>query len=278
MKRKKIYLLVILILFLSVSIGYAISSWNMQTLSIHSDISLVGSDWNIKMSPIENDLENITNVTVEKSTNTLTKTKYKFDVKLKDINDEYTFDINLENVGKNDGEIESVIYYIDDILIKKISKEENIINEYLQDDYLDFKVTYWDGIELNPGDLIKVLTNDKLTAKVKYMFNESIDYSAVDKDVSLSFEINYKQKTNTAKERNHGLKENVKLGDYLSIDPFNNESTNNVVTLSTSETGLDEESTITLENFNTWRVINIDNENNKIELVSNYVSTNVYNL
>ena len=175
MKNKNVYFLIIFILIISVSIGYAINMWSMQTLSIYSDISLIGSDWNIKLNTVENNLDNISNIEITKSSNNLTKTKYKFDVRLKEINDVYSFDIVLENAGKKDGEIESINYYIDDILIKKISSTDNVINEYLQQDYLDFSLFYWDEIDVKPGDLLKVLTKDKLTVSVKYKFNDLID-------------------------------------------------------------------------------------------------------
>lgn len=276
MKNKNVYFLIIFILIISVSIGYAINMWSMQTLSIYSDISLIGSDWNIKLNTVENNLDNISNIEITKSSNNLTKTKYKFDVRLKEINDVYSFDIDLENAGKKDGEIESINYYIDDILIKKISSTDNVINEYLQQDYLDFSLFYWDEIDVKPGDLLKVLTKDKLTVSVKYKFNDLIDYSAINKDVSLSFEINYKDKTPTAKEREHYLNKNVKLGDYISFNPFVENSTNNTIELSNTLTGTDDNQLLNLDSFNTWRVINVDSENNEVDLISDNVSTNSF--
>ena len=278
MKNKKVYFLIIFILLISVSIGYAISAWNIQTLTINSDISLIGSKWNIKMSTVENNLDNITNISIDKTSNELTKTKYKFDVRLKEINDEYIFDINLENAGKIDGEIESIKYFVDDLMVKQISKTDSVVNEYLQDDYLTFGITYWDNVEVKPGDLFKTLTQDKITVTVKYLFDQTIDYSAIDKDISLSFEINYKEKTATAKEREHALDKNVKLGDYISINPFNDGSTNNSIELSSTITGTDNNQTLELDNFNTWRVINIDNDNKTLDLISENVSSNSFSI
>ena len=157
----------------------------MQTLSIHSDISLVGGDWNIKLSNKDIEYDNITNIEVSKSSNTLTKTKYSFDLRLKDINDKYIIDLDIENSGKTDGEIDNVKLYVNDNLIRTIDENGMTNTNYLENKYLSYQLKYWDNIELSQGDLLTVMNKDSLRVEVDYLFDETVDYAMIDKDLTL---------------------------------------------------------------------------------------------
>lgn len=266
--RTKFYVLIIIVLLVGIGIGYA--RWDEENLTIFSDVNLIGSKWDVKISNVSEKKE-ISNIEIEKASNTLTKTKLSFVYKIDRSNDVYipvTFDI------VNNGKKNAVLSRVDVTIGDKhgaITSEGKDFDD-IEGGPLSIKIEYADGAPVETDTLFAKQTTDTMKAvMICVLDNPELDYDALDKDVQVVVELTFTAADSNATERLKYLGGNAETGDYVQYNPFENIDNKNI-TISSLISGYEENQTFNLEELNLWQVLNFNNNENYVELASVYVS------
>ena len=171
---KKSRFIVIAILIILISIGFAIIS---TTLNVSGNTSISKNTWDIHFENIQ-----ITDGSVAASNPVIdeNKTKVTYSVTLTYPGDYYEFTVDAKNDGTIDG------------MIDTISNTTLTIDQLK---YLNYTVTYNDGQNINNDDLLKA--KEKVTFKIRLEYKTDISASDLpENDIEnliLTLEINYKQ-------------------------------------------------------------------------------------
>ncbi len=168
--------ILLLILFLTVSIGYAIVSTN---LTINGSTVLKRSEWNVHL---ENPRVTSGSSFVQSGpTITSNGTIVSFGIALDRVNDLFELSADVYNEGTMDAKLSSFV-------------KSGLTTE--QEEYVEYDVTYADGTALSAGDVISAGERVTVKAKVKYVklfpINED-DLTDTHVDVSLVFKLDYVQ-------------------------------------------------------------------------------------
>lgn len=185
MKRKNKYYVFLLILFISV--GFAYLSTNLYT---NGTSIIKGTRWSIYFDNIDN--ENSTYQINNNATISEDKKSVDFEVTFEKPGDEYYFYVDVVNAGNLDAMLDS--YEVTGLTAD-------------QKKYLEWNVTYADGIELKKYDLLSKESTD--TLRVGITFIEDVNYDDLpqesDISVSVKFKANYVQAdSGFAKSRDNG--------------------------------------------------------------------------
>ena len=161
--KKKNRIMLLLILILGVTIGFALLS---TTLFINGTASIKSNTWNIHW---DDRSVNVTQGSVSAtdpivSTTTSTKDTVSFDVELELPGDYYEFEIDAINEGSIDGALELAENFI-------TYKSNNV--ETTLPDYMDFKVVYDDDTNPTTGDVLKA--SESKTYKIRVEFKSSVE-------------------------------------------------------------------------------------------------------
>ena len=188
-------------------IGYA--SLN-KTLIIEGETTVSKNVWNVRFENV-NVLTN--NAIVETAPNIIDNgSKVNFAIKLDKPGDSYSFTVDVVN----NGDIDAMLGTTN--LIDELSTKTN---------YLDYKLSYIDGVDFNKGDLLKKGTKDT----IKFTVTFKKDITAADLETSSEQALNitltntYVQADNTAAERRKKIvqlpegktKDNLVLGDEITV-------------------------------------------------------------
>ena len=192
-RKRKDYLGMLLLLVVGLSVGYALLRTN---LTINGTSKIKGNTWDIHFENL-----NVTEGSVELSTedsaaviNTTTKTDITYTVTLNQPGDFYEFTVDAVNAGSIDGMVESVTSKLNDAVITTLPA------------YLDYSVSYSDGVEILPNQYLKA--GETETYKVRIEFKKDISSSDLPTSVqtlTLDFGVAYIQADNTAVEVKHLL-------------------------------------------------------------------------
>ena len=192
-RKRKDYLGLMLLLVVGLSVGYALLRTN---LTINGTSKIKGNTWDIHFENL-----NVTEGSVELSTedsaaviNTTTKTDITYTVTLNQPGDFYEFTVDAVNAGSIDGMVESVTSKLNDAVITTLPA------------YLDYSVSYSDGVEILPNQYLKA--GETETYKVRIEFKKDISSSDLPTSVqtlTLDFGVAYIQADNTAVEVKHLL-------------------------------------------------------------------------
>ncbi len=190
MKSKNIMISVLILLIISISLGYAILQSN---LNIAGTSVITNPSWNIHWSNVEvtNGSVSGSNV-VQAATIDSFLTTVSYNVKLSNPGDYYEFTVDAVNSGALDGMI--------DTISSKINGVEITTLPY----YLSYSVSYNDGAEILENQLLAAGKSEKY--KVRIEFKKDITASQLptsEIDLSLSFSVVYRQATSSAIEVNH---------------------------------------------------------------------------
>ena len=172
--KTQIYLLLIFAVALLIGVGYAALS---ATLKINGQTTINKASWDVHMEDI-----NVTSGSVEATTApTLdtAKTTVNFSVKLTNPGDFYEFTVKEVNKGTIDA------------MISTISKTGLTTT---QAKYLDYTVTYSDGVALAEKQLLK--SNQSETLKIRVAFKKDVtaaDLPTADSTLNLNFSLSYQQ-------------------------------------------------------------------------------------
>ena len=190
-RKRRDYLGLLLLLVVGLSVGYALLRTN---LTINGTSKIKGNTWDIHFENL-----NVTNGSVELSTgdvaaviNTTTKTDITYTVTLNQPGDFYEFTVDAVNAGSIDGMVESVTSKLNDAVITTLPA------------YLDYSVSYSDGVEILPNQYLKA--GETETYKVRIEFKKDISSSDLPTSVqtlTLDFGVAYIQADNTATEVEH---------------------------------------------------------------------------
>jgi len=174
-----------------------------------------------------------------------------FNIDLKNINDYYSFTIDVVNNEAKD-------IMLSHLYNTSLTKE--------QEKYIEYSITYNDNTEIKTGDLLKAGKKETYRIMVKYKDNAVLDKNFETK-FFLSFSLDFVKADSTATEIKH-KPFNVKTGDYINMVPDTT-----TIPIDTSKTGYtNEQGVINPKELTLWRVIKI-NSDNTIDIVSENVST-----
>ena len=259
--KRKNTKLILIILLLCITIGYAILSSNVN---INGSSKIKNATWNIHFDnlrvvdgsvPINED-----DIAARINPNNNTEVNYK--ITLNKPTDYYEFLVDVVNEGSIDAMIDNVS--------SKIKVNENDYEEITDNNipnYLKYKVTYLNDTSINSKQELK--SGDRETYKVRIEFNKDInneDLPQTEQNIEFKFEVNYVQKDDTSEEI-----PKLEIGKYFTLVPDKTS-----YTISKNDTGYDGNQTINPKELSLWRIININNDGT-IDAISEYLSSkNIY--
>ena len=219
-KKRTMYLLLLLILFISV--GYAILQSN---LTITGTTSIQDSKWDIHWNNVVITEGSVSTSNADKATIDNTKTTVNYNIVLDKPGDFYEFTVDAVNAGTIDG------------MIDVISSKLNNVEITTLPAYLNYSITYSDGVPLQKNQELKA--NASETYKVRIEYKRDIEASQLPETtqtLNLSFSVTYKQATDDATEVIHpsqfeldswetivanvrlGNTDNYNVGDTKTVD------------------------------------------------------------
>ena len=208
MRRKnKNFILVLLLVIVGGIVGYAALRTN---LTINGETTVAKNTWSVKFTTItevKNDGTIVTNPTVTGDT------ALTFAEKLNTPGDKYIFTVKVENQGTIDA---------------MLSANPTLSGLEDMSSYLEYNVTYKDGIPVEKGNLLEAGKEDVI--KVVLRFKKDISdtdlagLSTADVTKTMTFSMTYVQADNTAAVREKLVqlpsgktKDNLVLGDEITV-------------------------------------------------------------
>ena len=190
-QRRQMMKLLLFILLVSISMGYALLRTN---LTINGTSKIKGNNWDIHFENLV-----VSTGSVELSTDdaaavidTTSKTDITYTVTLSEPGDYYEFTVDAVNAGSIDGMVESVTSKLNDAVITTLPA------------YLDYSVSYSDGVEILPNQYLKA--GETETYKVRIEFKKDISSSDLPSTVqtlTLDFGVVYIQADSNGVEVEH---------------------------------------------------------------------------
>ena len=187
--RKNNLVLIFVVLLSVIGLGYALLS---TTLSINGTTNVSSASWNIYWDNIVLGSNNVTDITTPATIST-GKTEVSFNVNFKEPGDTYEFTVDAVNDGSIDGMVNVVtngVYASNGTTPKTLPA------------YLEYTVTYSDGIAIEPNQLLKSGEREKYKVRVHY--KEDITASQLPSTADnyvFKFEVTYVQADENAVTR-----------------------------------------------------------------------------
>ena len=185
-KRKRNSKLIFSVLVLAVFILSGLVGYSYLTVDGNTDV--YKNNWNIHFdSESFHVLEN-SGIVLSQPTFTDNETKLSFGINLDKPGNKYAFTVDVKNDGSIDGKLANV----------NIEGLENTSN------YLDYSITYDDGVEIKQGDALRF--HQKETIKVYLEFKKDITTSDLlnnDANLNLVLDLTYEQADGTEVNVNH---------------------------------------------------------------------------
>ena len=185
----------LLLLIGVIGIGYAALGANLKINGV-ANISSASWDVHFKSGSIAVTSGSVTGTNVTTAATITNATQVDYAVKLALPGDFYEFTVTAENTGTIDAMIDSVS--------SKLGTTE--ITTGTLPSYIDYSVTYADGIEIAPKHLLSKNTEE--TYKVRIEFKKDIEASELPSEavtLNLNFQINYVQADSTAVAVDHSI-------------------------------------------------------------------------
>ena len=177
--------ILLFILILGLGIGY---SYLNTELNINGTANINSANWSVYWNNVQ-----VSNGSVEATTPTISnQTTVSFDVTLAEPGDYYEFTVDAVNGGSIDAMIDTIDSKLNGTTITTLP------------DYLEYTVTYSDGLVLEPNH--ELLANTTETYKVRVEYRTDINANqlpASDQTLSLSFTVTYRQATSSSVEVPH---------------------------------------------------------------------------
>ncbi len=189
-QRRQMMKLLLFILLVSISMGYA---FLRTELTINGTADFQDARWDIHFANLvvnPNSVELSTGNTA--ATISASTTEVTYAVSLKEPGDFYEFTVDAVNSGTVDAMIDTISSKMGGVEITTLPA------------YMEYSVTYSDGIELSPNQYLKAGSTE--TYKVHIGFKKDINVSDLTGQVeskSFSFSVAYVQADNTATEVGH---------------------------------------------------------------------------
>ena len=190
-KNKKIdYLLLLLLLVVGLSVGYALLQ---TTLTINGTSKIKGNTWDIHFANLQ-----VTEGSVSIGTGDVaaaiqsTNTDVTYTVTLNEPGDFYEFTVDAVNAGTIDGMIESVTSKLNNQPITTLPA------------YLNYSVTYSDGVAISSNQYLKAGDSEKYKVRIEFKKDiSSTDLPTTVQTLTLNFGVVYIQADENAVEVLH---------------------------------------------------------------------------
>ncbi len=191
--KKKNSIILLVLLLLGITLGYSLLSSN---LNISSTTGLSNNTWNIHWSnlAVTNGSVTGTQVTTPAAIKT-GDTEVEYSITLSTPGDYYEFTVDAVNEGSIDAMIES---------FSNKTYESNGTTEKTLPTYLNYSVTYSDGIALAPKQKLAANTTEKIKVRVEFKKDIEANQLPTTADtIVFKFNVTYAQADNTAEAVNH---------------------------------------------------------------------------
>ena len=180
MRKGKKRIVLLLILVVGISIGYAALA---NTIKINGTSVVKGANWNIYWDNVNVDSGSVSgaNVITTPTTSGTTTTEVEFSVVLPEPGDYYEFTIDAVNAGSIDAMIE------DNGVQNKVYSDSGYTEEATLPDVVRYTVTNLDGSAIESGHVLpkkegSTPTRETYKVRVEYRNDEEIEASDLDKD------------------------------------------------------------------------------------------------
>ena len=182
--KKKLNYMILIIMLLVISIGYAVLTTNLNIVGAGT---INNPTWNIHWENVQ-----VKTGSVSASTPTIdtAKTTVNYSVTLTIPGDYYEFTVDAVNAGTIDG------------MISVVSNKLNGTEITTLPNYLEYKVSYEDGIDIAPNHLLSANSSDKYKVHVGYRKDINVsDIPATPQTLNLTFSVTYVQADANATEK-----------------------------------------------------------------------------
>ena len=179
--KKKLNYMILIIMILVISIGYAILNTNLNIIGTGT---INNPTWNIHWENVQVKTGSVTADTPTIDTN---KTTVNYSVTLSIPGDYYEFTVDAVNAGTIDG------------MVSIVSNKLNGTEITTLPSYLEYKVTYEDGVDIAPNHLLEAGTSEKYKVHVGYKKDISVsDIPSTAQTLNLIFSVTYVQSDSNA--------------------------------------------------------------------------------
>ena len=187
LQRNRI-IVAVLLLIAVIGVGYAALGANLK---INGVANIPSASWDVhfKTGSIAVTSGSVTGTNVTTAATITNPTQVDYAVKLALPGDFYEFTVTAENTGTIDAMIDSVVS----------KRGDTVITTGTLPSYIDYSVTYADGIAIAPKHMLAKNTEE--TYKVRIAYKTDIEASELPKTtetLNLNFQINYVQADDTA--------------------------------------------------------------------------------
>ena len=179
--KKRLNYLLVVILLLLVSVGYAVLSTNLNIVGAGT---INNPTWNIHWENVQ-----VKTGSVSASTPTIdtAKTTVNYSVTLSIPGDYYEFTVDAVNAGTIDG------------MVSVVSNKLNGTEITTLPSYLEYKVSYEDGVDIAPNHLLAANSSEKYKVHVGYKKDISVsDIPSTAQTLNLTFSVTYVQSDSNA--------------------------------------------------------------------------------
>ena len=251
-RRKNNKLILLLVLLLAISIGFALLS---TVLKVDGIANILKPTWSIYWTNPQVTQGSVSQTlpTIGEDEGDPENTKVSWTVTLASPKDYYEFTIDAVNDGSLDAMIASTELVLKD-------EDGHVIDI---PDYLIHKITYDDFTEINNNDLLASETSQKFRIKVYYDLDK-MSAAVLNSFPDDGITYNFSYKINYTLTNEDVIKPELRLGEYFTLDPDLENATTDYEGFSGSTPTIDQ---------NLWRVIKI-NRDGTVDAISHYVSTN----
>lgn len=190
-KRKDSICFFLIVLLLTISLGYALLSTD---LTITGTSSLKGNSWDIHFENLKVSQGSVSLSTGDSAAviNPTTKTSVSYTITLSKPGDFYEFTVDAVNAGSIDGMVDTVSSKMNNVEITTLPA------------YLDYSVTYSDDVEIEQDHLLSADSTE--TYKVRVDFKKDIsqsDLPTTNQTFAFSFSVTYIQADEGANPVSH---------------------------------------------------------------------------
>ena len=187
-RKQQSIISIVLDLIILLIIGYAILQSN---LNINGTASINNPTWNIHWANVQ-----VTNGSVSASVPTIdsAQTTVTYSVVLNLPGDYYEFTVDAVNSGTIDGMIDSITSKLNGTTITNLP------------DYLNYTVSYFDGMPLQTNQLLAAGTTEKYRVRIEYRTDIELNQiPATNQNLTLQFTVKYKQSDSNAQSVTHPI-------------------------------------------------------------------------
>jgi len=195
LKKKRMRAMAFLLLLLSITVGYALLS---QQLDINGTSKIKKTTWSIIWNNInvaDGSVSGDAVIQAAEITNAA-KTQVEYSINLSKPREFYEFTIDAKNEGTIDGMVN---------VVSNKTYESNGTTEKALPEYLTYSVTYSDGKAIAKNQLLKAGTTEKYKVRVEFKDVTADQLPSSDETIKFKFSIEYVQADENGQEVVHGL-------------------------------------------------------------------------